>query len=133
MERSSLIELPYFEAAGTDFCPGVMEERSTTILFRRSNQNGAPREAAEAVRNQPSKAASKSFGELRRVSYRSSFHPMTMPAFWSSSMFVSAPNRGRRRQRKSGHWRAASLYLEEQGGFAGSPGRRRRVRRAWLC
>jgi len=44
-----------------------MEERRMTILLRRSNQKGAPREAAAAVRNQPTSAANhqeRSFVEV---------------------------------------------------------------------
>src|SRR5207249_10718391 len=48
--------------AGALFSPGLTEERTTMILPRTSNQKGAPRHAAQAVRNQPRSAPSHNIG-----------------------------------------------------------------------
>ena len=47
------------EGSSMLFSRGLTVERMTMILFSRSNQNGAPREIAIAVRAQPSTASKK--------------------------------------------------------------------------
>src|ERR1700730_3784249 len=61
------------------FSCGLIVERTTINLFSMSNQNGAPKETAQAVMNHPSKAVTPNNAQPFVSRFQSMFQPIGKP------------------------------------------------------